>query len=63
MSIDQSPTAARLFADLPIGARFLCRGRRYVKLALSMAEDEDRTGTIFMDDVKVELGDGEQNPS
>ena len=36
-----------LFCELPIGARFEFRGRRYEKLALSMAGDEERCGHAF----------------
>ncbi len=35
------------FHQLPIGARFEFRGRRYEKLALSLAGDEDRCGNVF----------------
>ncbi len=35
------------FQQLPIGARFEFRGRRYEKLALSLAGDEDRCGNVF----------------
>ncbi len=59
------------FRELPVGARFTYRGRLFVKLALSMAEDEQRNGTIFPDEMEVETqldeaadSDAEsQNPS
>ncbi len=35
------------FSELPIGARFEFRGRRYEKLAASFAGDEDRCGNVF----------------
>jgi hypothetical protein len=35
------------FQEIPIGQFFEFRGRRYRKLALSMASDEDRNGNIF----------------
>ena len=41
------------FWQLPIGARFEFRGRRYEKLALSMARDEERCGNIFQDEAEV----------
>jgi hypothetical protein len=41
------------FQQLPIGARFEFRGRRFEKLALSMAGGEDRCATIFRDDTEV----------
>ncbi len=42
------------FCELPIGARFAFRGRRYIKLALSMACDEDLWGNVFNDGVEVQ---------
>ncbi len=41
------------FCELPIGARFEFRGRRYEKLAVSLAGDEDRCGNVFLDDTEV----------
>ncbi len=41
------------FCQLPLGARFEFRGRRYEKLALAMAGDEDRCGNIFRDETEV----------
>ncbi len=41
------------FCELPIGARFEFRGRRYEKLALSLAGDEERCGNIFQDQTEV----------
>ena len=35
------------FQEIPIGGYFEFHGRRYRKLALSMASDEDRNGNIF----------------
>jgi hypothetical protein len=35
------------FYELAIGARFEFRGRRFVKEAMSMAQDEERCGTII----------------
>jgi hypothetical protein len=35
------------FYQLAIGAEFEFRGRRYRKLAMSMAEDELRCGNVF----------------
>ena len=45
------------FCDIPIGARFIHKGRVFFKLAKSMAEDEDRVGAIFQDETPVEVGD------
>ena len=41
------------FQEIPIGGHFEFRGRRYKKLALSMASDEDRNGTIFLAQTEV----------
>ena len=41
------------FQEIPIGQHFEFRGRRYRKLALSMASDEDRNGTSFMAQTEV----------
>lgn len=41
------------FYQLPIGARFEFRGRRYRKEALAMACDEDRCGNIFQETAEV----------
>jgi hypothetical protein len=41
------------FQEIPIGQFFEYRGRRYRKLALSMASDEDRNGNIFQAQVEV----------
>ena len=42
------------FANLPRGARFLFLGKSYVKIAMSMAEDENRHGNIFQAETEVE---------
>ncbi len=41
------------FQQLPIGARFEFRGRRYEKLALGIARDEDHCGNLFQDETQV----------
>lgn len=41
------------FGELPLGGRFEFRGRRYEKLALSLARDEDRCGNIFQAETLV----------
>ncbi len=46
------------FYEMSIGARFFFRGQRYKKLAMSMAEDEQRCGHVFMGDAGV-TPDGE----
>jgi hypothetical protein len=46
------------FYELAVGARFLFRGRRYEKRAMSMARGEDRIGHVFMAETEV-TADGE----
>jgi len=41
------------FQEIPIGQFFEYRGRRYRKLAISMASDEDRNGNIFQAQTEV----------
>jgi hypothetical protein len=41
------------FQEIPIGQFFEFRARRYRKLALSMASDEDRNGNIFQAQTEV----------
>jgi hypothetical protein len=41
------------FQHLPIGRYFEFHGRRYQKIAMSMACNEDRSGTIFMGETEV----------
>jgi len=41
------------FQEIPIGGHFEFRGRRYRKLALNMAGDEERNGAIFMNQTEV----------
>ena len=45
------------FENLKLGASFWFHGKRYVKMALSMAEDEQRAGTIFQAEADVIEGD------
>ena len=48
------PSASTIqFQEIPIGQHFEFRGRRYRKLALSMACDEDRMGNIFQAQTEV----------
>jgi hypothetical protein len=42
-----------LFQEIQIDQFFEFRGRRYQKLALSMASDEDRNGNIFQAETEV----------
>ena len=50
----QSPMPSTLqFQQVPIGQFFEFRGRRYRKLALSLASDEDRNGAIFRAETEV----------
>jgi hypothetical protein len=46
------------FYELAVGARFFFRGRRYEKLAMSMARDEEQFGHAFMAETEVTV-DGE----
>ena len=41
------------FYQLPIGAIFEFRGRRFRKEALAMASDDDRCGNIFQEEAEV----------
>jgi len=41
------------FQEIPVGGHFEFRGRRYEKLALSMARDEDHYGNIFQAQTEV----------
>lgn len=41
------------FQQLPIGARFEFRGRRYCKVAMSMAHDEERCANVFRGETDV----------
>jgi hypothetical protein len=41
------------FQEIPVGGHFEFRCRRYCKIAPSMAEDEDRNGTIFQAETEV----------
>ena len=41
------------FQEILIGQHFEFRGRRFKKLAVSMASDEDRNGTIFQAETEV----------
>ena len=41
------------FQEIPIGQFFEFRGRRYRKLALSLASDEDRNGNILQAQTEV----------
>jgi hypothetical protein len=42
------------FKEVPIGARFTFRGREYLKLALSVADDDKRDGHVFQYECEVE---------
>ncbi len=42
------------FQEIPIGGHFGYRDRRYRKLAISMASDEDRNGNIFRPETEVQ---------
>ncbi len=51
--VTQNRAPIVLFCQIPIGARFEFRGRRYCKLALSLAQDEERFGNVFHDSTEV----------
>jgi len=38
----------RLFAELAFGTRFIFYAKTYTKIALNLAEDENRHGHVFM---------------
>ena len=42
------------FGELVRGNRFVFRGKSYVKVAMSMAHDENRLGDIFQAQMEVE---------
>ena len=42
------------FESVPFRARFMFRGKRYLKTAMSMPQDENRVGTIFQAEAEVE---------
>jgi hypothetical protein len=41
------------FREVPVGGRFEFRGRRYEKLALALAGDEDRCANAFHAETEV----------
>ncbi len=41
------------FYELAVGARFILRGRRFEKIAMSMAEDEQGVGSILMGGTEI----------
>jgi len=49
----------KLFSDLTFGSRFTFYGKTYTKIALNMAEDENRHGHIFMYSMQVEPIEGD----
>jgi len=48
-----APPATLQFQEIPIGGHFEFRGRRYQKLALNIASDEDKNGTLFQAQTEV----------
>ena len=48
------------FYELAIGASFVCGGQRFVKTAMSMAQDEQSVGNLFLGETEV-MADGEPN--
>ena len=54
ITIPSSPSPPTVqFQKIQVGQHFEFRGRRYKKLALSMASDEDRIGNIFQAKTEV----------
>lgn len=51
--LNRTPGRLIRFTELPVGARFEFRGRRYEKVALSMARDEERLGNAFHAETEV----------
>ncbi len=41
------------FYELAVGAPFIWRGQRYQKTAMSMAQDEQRFGSVFLGETEV----------
>jgi hypothetical protein len=41
------------FYELAVGARFVFRGRRFEKIAMSMARDEEDCGNILLGETEV----------
>ena len=48
----------KTFREIAIGEEFTRHGRVYKKLALNLAEDEDRVGTVFHYDYLVDTHPG-----
>ena len=42
-----------MFYELAIGAHFSFRGRRFIKQAMAVAEDEQRVGNVFLGHTEV----------
>lgn len=47
------------FRELTFGTRFTFYGKTYTKIALNLAEDENRHGHVFMYEMEVEPIEGE----
>lgn len=41
------------FDEVPVGGRFEFRGRRFEKIELSVARDEERWGAVFHEETEV----------
>ena len=52
-SLKRDTLLTKQFYELAIGARFVIRGRRIEKIAMSIAEDAERVGHIFLADAGV----------
>jgi len=44
----------KLFGELTFGTRFTFYGKTYIKIALNLADDENRHGHIFQTETQVE---------
>ena len=51
---ESGSTATIRFEEVPVGSAFQFRGKRFVKVALNLAEDENRKGNLFLAETQVE---------
>ena len=52
-SLTPAPPPTLQFQEIPIGGHFEFRGRRYQKLALNLASDKEKNGTLFQAQTEV----------
>ena len=53
----------KLFGDLTFGTRFTFYGKTYIKITLSMAEDEKRYGNIFLAETEIDTIECDEQPT